>query len=489
MTFKRLIMLLTFTGLAFALTACGPNVPGQGGAAAGGGQAAADGGEQAADAAPELTGNRQQIIVWGVNTLAIGSGNEEMIDAWNSTHPDIEIITRSVPGAPGHETQDLTQLVAAIAAGDAPDVAVLNAPFIMEVAARGALESLNDVISRTGFDLSQFYEYTIVNMTFEDRIWGLPSGVDTRMLYFNKRLFEEAGLDPNSPPRTWEQLLDYSERLTIVEPNGELSQIGFIPNFGNSWLYLFMLQNGGQMVSDDGRTVTLNTPQVVEALEFMVRGYDLLGGAELVNAYVTAFAAQGGANHPLLTGEVAMIIDGNWAIGTYARFGADMIDDIGFTYAPTPTGTDFLTWSGGWAFGVPQGVRDMDAAFEVMSWLVTDGVLERNIGLSAYNEAEGLLNIPAFSASRIINAQLMDLYVNDVLPDHVQSMIRFGTDLLEISHALPAHPLGQQLWAEHSRAIDAAIYRTMTPQEALDEAVARLQPEVDEFWDTFAGLD
>jgi len=478
MKMKRWMICFVTLGIIALLAACGPNAPGgQAGGGAGGAQTAT---------APADNESRQEIVVWGVNTLAIGSGNEEMIYAWNSTHPTIEIVTRSVPGAPGHETQDLTQLVAAIAAGDAPDVAVLNAPFIMEVAARGVLEPLNDVISSSGFDMSQFYEYTIVNMTFQDQIWGLPSGVDTRMLYFNKRLFEEAGLDPNRPPRTWEELLYYSERLTIEEPNGELSQIGFIPNFGNSWLYLFLLQTGGQMISDDGRTVTLNQPPVVEALDFMVRGYDLLGGAELVNAYVTAFAAQGGANHPLLTGEVAMVIDGNWAIGTYARFGADMIEDIGFTYAPTPSGTDFLTWSGGWAFGVPQGVRDMDAAFEVMSWLVTDGVLERQVGLTAYNEAEGLLNIPVFSASRVINAQLSDMYVTH-LPEHVQNMINFGVDLLEISHALPAHPLGQQLWAEHSRAIDAAIYGTMTSQEALDEAVARLQPEVDRFWAEFEG--
>lgn len=464
MKLKKMSVILFTAALALLLVACGDS------------KSEADG-----------TGAKEkvEVEVWGVNTLSIGSGNKEMIDAFNAAHDHIEIIAESSPTAPGYETQDLTKLVAAISAGAAPDVAVLNAPFIMEVAARHVLEPLNEYIDETGFDMNQFYQYTIDEMTFEDKIWGIPTGVDTRYLYYNKKHFEAAGLDPEKPPTTWDELLEYAEKLTITDDKGGLEQIGFIPNFGNSWLYLYLLQNGGQMVSEDGLTSTLNTPEVVEALEFMVEGYDLMGGAEKLNAYVTAFATQTGANDPMLTGEVSMIINGNWAVGTYARYGADMINDIGYAYAPTPTGDDFLTWSGGWAYGVPKGSEHPKEAFEVISWLATEGIIAGAVGRSEYNIKEGLLDIPGYCASKPINERLDEIYLSKIENPHIVEMINFGIEILDISNALPVHPVGQFMWAEHARAIDNAIYKKMTPQEALDLATKNCQVEIDKFWENY----
>lgn len=426
-----------------------------------------------------------KISVWGVNLLAVGSGNKEMVDAFNKTHNNIEIVAQSNPSAPGYETQDLTKLTAAIAAGNAPDVSVLNAPFIMEVASRDVLEPLDQYIIAAHFDMKDFYDYTVKEMTFNGKVWGIPNGVDTRFLYYNKKKFKEAGLDPEKPPKTWDELLQYSEKLTKRNSNGEFTQIGFIPNYGNSWLYLYMLQNGGRMVSDDGKTATLNSDKNIKALDFMVKGYDLLGGATKVNAYVEALNKQTGANDPLLTGKVAMVINGNWAIGTYARYGKDIINDIGFTYAPTPTGSDFITWSGGWSYGMPKGCKNPKEAFEVMTWLATDGAIEQSKGISKFNKKEGYLDIPAICASKSTNEKLFKTYVDPMENKHVKDMLYFGMDILDISFALPAHPCGQFIWAEHARAIDNAIYKKMTPEQALNEANTKTQAEIDKFWSSY----
>ncbi len=431
------------------------------------------------------SGKPVEIKVWGINTMSVGSGSKEMIDAFNNTHDNIVIKAESTPNAGGYETQDLTKLTAAISAGNAPDVAVLNAPFIMEVASRNVLEPLDEVIARSGVDFNQFYEYTIKEMTFDGKIWGIPNGVDTRFLYYNKDHFAEAGLDPEQPPKTWDELLDYAVKLTKTDSSGEMSQIGFIPNFGNSWLYLYLLQNGGQFVSEDGKTCTLNDPKVVQALDFMVKGYDLVGGATKINSYVTAFNQQQGANDPFLKGQVSMIINGNWAIGTYARYGQDMMDKIGYAYAPTPTGTDFITWSGGWSYGIPKGCKNIDEAFEVATWLATEGVLEQAKGQSAYNKENGLLDIPPNCASKVINEELFKLYVDPMESQHIKDMLYFGMDILQNSYALPANPLGQLLWSEHARAIDNAIYKKMTSQEALDEATKKCQEEINQFWSSY----
>jgi multiple sugar transport system substrate-binding protein len=67
--------------------------------------------------------------------------------------------------------------------------------------------------------------------------------------------------------------------MTERDARGTIQTIGFIPNFGNSWLYLYGWQAGGEFMSADGRTCTLNSPEIVRALEFMTRIYDRLGGA------------------------------------------------------------------------------------------------------------------------------------------------------------------------------------------------------------------
>ena len=81
-----------------------------------------------------------------------------------------------MPASGGYDTQDLSKFTAAIAAGNPPDIAVLNGPFIMEVAARNALTPLNDYLDELGIDMdAEYYAYTVAEMTFQGKIWGIPS--------------------------------------------------------------------------------------------------------------------------------------------------------------------------------------------------------------------------------------------------------------------------------------------------------------------------
>ncbi len=103
--------------------------------------------------------------------------------------------------------------------------------------------------------------------------------------------------------------------------SGAITRLGFAPNYGNAWLYLYAWMKGGEFMSADRRRVTLNTPPVVQALEWMTRVYDSLGGAPAVYAFQSS--AQTGQLDPFLTGKVAMKIDGYWtfpeALAQYRR--------------------------------------------------------------------------------------------------------------------------------------------------------------------------
>ena len=114
-----------------------------------------------------------------------------------------------------------------------------------------------------------------------------PERVDDRALFYNKDLLKRGGfVDAQGearPPQTWDELSEMAVKLTERNANGAITRLGFAPNYGNAWLYLYAWMKGGEFMSADRRRVTLNTPPVVQALEWMTRVYDSLGGAPAVS--------------------------------------------------------------------------------------------------------------------------------------------------------------------------------------------------------------
>ena len=152
-------------------------------------------------------------------------------------------------------------------------------------------------------------------VTHDRGVFAIPADVDDRALFYNKDLLKRGGyVDVNGearPPRTWEELAEMATKLTEHDARGAITRLGFAPNFGNAWLYLYSWMNGGQFMSADRRRCTLDSPPVVQALEWMTSVYDSLGGAEKVFAFQSS--NQPGELDPFVQGRVAMKIDGYWS--------------------------------------------------------------------------------------------------------------------------------------------------------------------------------
>ena len=114
----------------------------------------------------------------------------------------------------------------------------------------------------------------------------MPERVDDRALFYNKDLLKRGGfVDAQGnarPPKNWTELSEMAVKLTERNARGGITRLGFAPNYGNAWLYLYAWMNGGHFMTPDRRHATLNNPQVVEALQWMTRVYDSLGGAAAV---------------------------------------------------------------------------------------------------------------------------------------------------------------------------------------------------------------
>ena len=448
------------------------------------------------------------LYYWGVEQDTLYG---ELIQEFEWLHrgedgtPPIKVIMGQT--ASMDRTSDPQRLLCAIAGGDPPDVVWFDRFAVGEWASRGAFQSLQPFLQR---DLAerpddvltlraeQFYPACWDEVVYKDAIYAVPSDTDNRPLLYNLDLLEKhaealiaAGcVDPKNPtkvgpPRTWEQLKACAQILTERNDRGELSCVGFIPNFGNSWLYLYGWLNGGTFMSADGQTCTLNEPAIIEALSYMTELYDLMGGARAVNAFQTS--SQGSGMDPFLSGRVAMKIDCGSFIAAMANLKPTM--RFGAALPPAPEGKPQLTWTGGWAWVVPTHAKHPQEAWEFIKYLASKRAAKiRYDAGRQIAKASGGIFIPTLSARRDITEWALEeyLYKDPSIDKQYKDAMRIVADGALTARYRPVTPVGQLLWNEHVRAMDNGIYKRFdttdvgrNAQRALDESTAVVQQALD----------
>jgi len=121
--------------------------------------------------------------------------------------------------------------------------------------------------------LASFYPAFMANSRTGGKTWGVPFQRSTIVLYYNKELFKEAGLDPNRPPATWAEMVDYSQKLTKKDASGKVTQWGIqIPSSGFPyWLFQGLsTENDALLMNEAGNEVYFDKPGVIEALQYWV---------------------------------------------------------------------------------------------------------------------------------------------------------------------------------------------------------------------------
>ena len=421
---------------------------------------------------------KTQLLVWGVWNR---EGWRKCFDEFERLHPDIELVTSATGGR-----MDEQKLMCGIAGGAPPDCINQDRFSIGGWAARGAFRRLDDLIERDQADPDairgqDFYKACWDEVLFDGGVYGVPINTDDRALYYNEDLLRQAGCVDGSgevvPPSNWTELKEYALRLTVRDAGGNIDRIGFIPNYGNSWLYMYAWQTGGEFMSADGKTCTLDAPENVAALEYVTDVYDALGGAEQVNGFTESF--QTGALDPFLTGKVAMVINGNWNLEAIARHKPDM--RFGVVPAPAPEGEQPITWSGGFAWAIPEGAAHVEEAWEFVKFMnsMEAGRIDSAAEYS-YARSWGRTYVPWIYANRLVNEMAFEEFAPQ--EGRINEYLRLFIDLMPSSRFRPVTPVGQLLWDEHARAMDNAIYHKMTPQEAMAFGAGEVQEQLDQLY-------
>lgn len=200
--------------------------------------------------------------------IAVGGPLTNTIEAmtadFEKEHPDIDV----TPVYTGSYADTAVKTQAGVQAKQPPDVAVLQSTELFSLLDMHAIVPLDDFIAKEGNDyLADFYPAFMANSQTDGHTYSLPFQRSTIVLYYNKEMFKEAGLDPEKGPANWEEMQDYAIKLKKDGRHGlEIPVTGFA-----YWMMqTFALQNGENLMTQDGKKVMFDTPENVEGLQYWV---------------------------------------------------------------------------------------------------------------------------------------------------------------------------------------------------------------------------
>ena len=162
-------------------------------------------------------------------------------------------------------------------------------------------------------ELDDFFPQLISNAKWNDTLYAIPMEATTIALLYNKDLFKQVGLDPNHPPENWNELKEFSKRLTYdVNGDGKMNHYGFyvpaLPASGplSIWMLLqwepFLWQAGGTILNKKQTKAAFNTNAGIQALTLWKELYDEMNFDSFSMTHDMSFMSQ----------TCAMIMDGPW---------------------------------------------------------------------------------------------------------------------------------------------------------------------------------
>jgi multiple sugar transport system substrate-binding protein len=378
-----------------------------------------------------------------------GESMKQSVEQFNKTHENIVVKPLYVATDGGDSIT--SKMLTAVAGGNPPEVVLSSRYGIAEY--MDAVTILNDVAAKDGVKEDMFYPWAWKEATYEGQLLGLPYDGTSRALFYNKDHFKEAGLDPENPPKTIEELEEAARKLTKKEGN-RYTRFGLIPWFSQGWLYSWGWSYGGEFLDESTGTVTANDPKIVDALTWMT-DFAKEYGMENVTSFVSSAGSD--ATDPFITGQLSMKIDGNWVLAQIAQYKPDL--NFGVANIPSPDGKINTTFVGGRALVIPKGVKDekFDAAWEFVKWMC------------ATKEGQSIKKVTGeFPAMPDITEEL---YKGDELQ-------KVFIDVLPNGKNRPVILAGNMMWDELAKAPDLVMNNQGTPKEILDQITKKINDEI-----------
>lgn len=391
----------------------------------------------------ESDNGRRPVVIWYDGTEAESFSRLE--PEFEALHPDIDLQLEIIP----YENLSNQELVACQSSAG-PDIMWQSYAWTNSFARMGLLESFSPYLAESdAIDLdNDFNPVTLELGTVDGEIYGLPWSVEAMSLVYNKDMFRAAGLDPEDPPTTWDEMIEYAKKLTVdLNGDGVIDQYGFAVNGsapGNCWFRFVpdLWAAGGNLTNDDMTKATLDTPEALEALKYYTEFLTVHHVAP-----ESSVTNNSGNNRTLFINErVAMYIDGQAGVKT-VQSESDI--DVGVCLWPGKDGPT-TAGLGGYYLAMPKNAQHKEDAWTFIEYFLSE-------------EVQSWFPI-AFPANvKAQNAERFDNYRDE----HFREQLEYTRNFPPLADTPTAQTIIMDM-------IQAVLSGMSTPESALEEANARL---------------
>lgn len=404
-----------------------------------------------------------------------GEAMQAVIDDFNASQTNIFVRKLTVSNID-------RKMMLATAGGNPPDIAGLWSHNIPVYAEKGALTPLNRLLEEAGISRTNYIPVFWDLCELHGFMWALPATPATVALHWNKKMFRDAGLDPDRPPRSIAELDRMGEQITLVEVvrNGkrmrvrfpELTQderenqrfdiitLGFTPSepgwWNGMWGYWF-----GARLWDGRRKVTAASPENIEAFTWF-QSYTKKYGLNNLRKFGAAFGNFASPQNPFLAGQVAMVLQGVWMYNFIDKYAPDLEWSAAPFPSKDPETLPNVTLAECDVLVIPHGARHVREAFEFIRYVNSPPAMEKLC-----------LGQRKFSP--------LATYSENFVRNHPNPHIRLFVELAQSTNALyvPRIPIYNEYIEEMNVACDRIFNLLATPEQALQDVEQRVQWKFD----------
>lgn len=276
---------------------------------------------------------------------------QAMIDTYTATHPNVKIEISCVPDNPTYGTKLRTVLGTA----DAPNIFWMDMVLAKEYLPTGIIQDLTPYIEEHKVDLSDLNENVRKIYTYNDHIYAIPKDVDGVAIYYNKALFDKAGVP--YPDDSWD-IDEFCKTARALTKDGV---VGYTNSTSDRIWTDFLLSSGDKMYNEDGTVATVNGEATVE---FFQKVLDLMNDGA---AYNGMQLAETSANSAFTSGVAAMTFTGSWMI---SQFSAALGKDLGICEIPGGKGGK-VNAGQGLGFATTSSNPYMEETLDFLAFLAT----------------------------------------------------------------------------------------------------------------------
>jgi multiple sugar transport system substrate-binding protein len=405
-----------------------------------------------------------KVVFWDTMTDIAGECIQRIVDSYNATNPAVQVERVVVVSS---STSDSSQLLTAVRSGTGPDVYYMNRPFATQRAADGALEDLTAVLKQVDPAIAgKYMDFAWQEVMYKNKVYGLPFDTDSRALFYNKTALREAGVDPaildsKNGPITLAQLKEIAFKVNQKDAQGRYTKVGFIPTYGQGWLFTWGFVFGGKFVDTAKNQITATDPKIVSALQWMKDWYKDMGPTD-VQDFLSTYEPPNNPpqQSPFITGRIAMFISGDWELASHKQYAPNL--DYDYTYIPVVNkGDKPSTWAAGFSMVVPKGSKRIEAAVRFMAYACgAEGQKRYTVETS---------HLPTYKS---------------VMADagNFDAGHQFFRTLMDNATSLPSQvPVNVVLWDGMATAQYAATIEQKDPLAVLQEAQTRVQADYNQY--------